>query len=467
MKQSHYLFAGSLLIAGAIEGQSVNAPFAQHLVTATMSAHPELQKMGLHAIAPGAQDDTIIACSVPSKVGKKSSPGDLAVEQTKKATAKAVTDGSFYDLALPLSDASHRPIGMMVAEMRLSEATSAEDALAKTESIAKGLEKQIPNLNALFAAAPASDPLVLLNTTKLPDITGDFDHFAVDLKHNRLFVSAEVHHSIEVFDLRTGEHLRSAPGVTTPHTIAFVPETNQLLVADGGDASCRILDGTDLHQVKRIALEAGPDAAYYDSVNRLFYVGNSGRGAKTDFSYITIISVDKADIVGKIRVESANLEAMALDREANLLYVNMRDKAQIGVIDLASKQVRQTWTVPDLKLNTPMAFDAANHRLFVVGRKPGKFFTVDTQTGKRVAVLDTVEIADDMTFDPEAKRIYITGSGGVSVFQQKSADQYERIAQFGTNGGKTSVYVSSLKQFYIIHTKTPEDIAGLQVYKVN
>ncbi len=467
MKHSRHLFAGSLLIASAMKGQSVSAPFAQHLVTETMSAHSELQKMGLHAVAPGAQDDTIIACSVPSKIGKKSFAGDLAVEQTKKPTVKAVTEGSFYDLALPLLDASDRPIGMLVVEMRMSGAASAEEALAKTESIAKSLEKQVPDLNALFAPAPASDPLVLLSTTKLPDITGDFDHLAVDLKRNRLFVSAEVHQSIEVFDLKTGEHLQSAPGVTTPHTIAFVPETNQLLVADGGDASCRILDGTDLHQVKRIALEAGPDAAYYDSVNRLFYLGNGGRGAKTDFSYITIISVDKADIVGKIRVESANLEAMALDREANLLYVNMRDKAQIGVIDLASNKISKTWRVPDLELNTPMALDAANHRLFVVGRKPGKFFIIDTQTGKGVAVLDSVEIADDMTFDSQAKRIYITGSGGVSVFQEKSADEYERIAQFGTNGGKTSVYVPSLKQFYIIHTETPEDIAGLQVYKVN
>ncbi len=467
MKRLQFLFLTPLLASGALKAQSVTAPFAQYLVTQTMSAHPELQKMGLHAIAPGSQDDTIVACSVPSKIGKKSSPGDLIVEQTRKPSVKTVTDGSFYDLAMPLADASGRQIGMLVAEMRMSGAASADEALAKTELIAKDLEKQVGDSKALFANAPESEPLVLLSTTKLPDITGDFDHFAVDLKHNRLFVSAEVHQSIEVFDLKTGEHLQSVPGVTTPHTMAFVPETNQLLVADGGDGSCRILDGTDLHQVKRIPLEAGPDAAYYDSANRLFYVGNGGRGAKTDFSYITIISVDKADIVGKIRVESANLEAMALDRKANLFYVNMRDKSQIGVIDLATKQVTKTWAVPDLKLNTPMALDSANNRLFVAGRKPGKFFAIDTQTGKSVATSDTVETADDMTFDPQGKRIYITGSSGVSVFQQKSADEYDRLAQFGTNGGKTSVYVPSLKQFYIIHTKTPKDIAGLQVYKVN
>lgn len=64
------------------------------------------------------------------------------------------------------------------------------------------------------AAEPTSPkgPLTLIHTTPLAEIVGDFDHFTVDAKRNHLFVSAEVHHSIEMFDLRTGEHLQSIPG---------------------------------------------------------------------------------------------------------------------------------------------------------------------------------------------------------------------------------------------------------------
>ena len=36
-----------------------------------------------------------------------------------------------------------------------------------------------------------------------------------------------------------------------------------------------------------------------------------------------------------------------------------------------------------------------------------------------------------------------------------------------TNGGKTSAYVPSVKQFYVIHSKTSIDSAGLLVYHVN
>src|SRR2546428_14159002 len=41
----------------------------------------------------------------------------------------------------------------------------------------------------------ASDkaPLRLVKTILLPDIEGDFDHFGIDLKWNRLFLTAEDH----------------------------------------------------------------------------------------------------------------------------------------------------------------------------------------------------------------------------------------------------------------------------------
>ena len=42
-------------------------------------------------------------------------------------------------------------------------------------------------------------PLKLAATTPLPGFSGDFDHFAVDLKGNRLFLTAEDHKTVERF----------------------------------------------------------------------------------------------------------------------------------------------------------------------------------------------------------------------------------------------------------------------------
>ena len=446
------------------QAQIVEAPYAQYLATKTMTVHPELKKIGIHAIPPSKTDSQILGSNIPTKLGKKSSEADMTVVSSNQP--KAATRDGFFDLALPLNDASGTGLGLLVMEIFSAQAKDEADALAKGIAIRDEVSNQIKTKSQLFGDVPAATPLVLLRSTALPDITGDFDHFAVDLEHNRLYVSAEVHHSIEIFNLKTGEHMQSAPGVTTPHTIAYVPEMNRLLVADGGDSSCRILDGDDLHQIARVPLEAGPDAAIYDATHKIFYIGNGGKKANTDYSYLTAVDAAQGKIIRKIRVESTNLEAMAIDPAKKLLYLNLRDKSEVGVIDLEKGVAKQTWEVPGLKANTPLSFDSEHNRLFTVGRKPGKFFVLDAANGKVVTTLDTIETADDMTFDPTAHRIYVTGAGGVSVFEQESADSYRKLAEFATNSGKTSVYVPQLHQFYIIHTKTPEDSAALQVYRV-
>jgi DNA-binding beta-propeller fold protein YncE len=318
-------------------------------------------------------------------------------------------------------------------------------------------------------------PVTLLKTTYLPEITGDFDHFAVDIKRNHLFVSAEVHHSVEMFDLKTGEHLKSIGGLKTPHSLVFDPAKDELLIADGGDSSLIILDPTDFHRIDRIQLIDGsatgkgdsPDAAYFDTQTRLYYIGNGGVSANQSDSTISVFSPAEGKIVDQIKVPGNNLESMVVDNVLHRLYVNVRDKKEIGVIDLKSKQVVATWTTPDMNRNTALTLDSVAGRLFVAGRNPGIFYVFDVNTGKLVSQMPCVNVNDDMTWDPAMKRLYISGSQGLSIFQQNSPDKYTEILNLPTNGGKTSTYVRAVNQLYVIHPKTDIDIAGLLVYRVN
>jgi DNA-binding beta-propeller fold protein YncE len=300
----------------------------------------------------------------------------------------------------------------------------------------------------------------------MPGFEGDFDHFAVDLKGNQLFVSAEKHQSVEIFNLN-GEHTGSITEVKTPHTLAFDSKNNNLIVADGGDSSIKFFEGHDHHLIKRVEVAADPDAGVFDEEKRIFYVGNGGKPAQLAYSYISLISPDSMSETAKIQIPAANLEAMAINRRANLLYVNLRDRKLVGVVDLASRELKTTWAIEGLNLNTPLEFDAKTSRIFLAGRKPGKFYVINSNDGSLVASLDCIDIADDMTWDPEHHRIYISGYGGLSIYEQKSADQYQLISEIDTRHGKTSVYVPSQNKFFVIHTKTPDDIAGLQVYQVN
>jgi DNA-binding beta-propeller fold protein YncE len=323
-------------------------------------------------------------------------------------------------------------------------------------------------------AAEPQAPVTLLSTTYLPEIIGDFDHFAVDLKRNHLFVSAEVHHSIEMFDLKTGAHLQSIGGFKTPHSVAFAPEKDELLVADGGDSALILLSGDDFHRIDRVQLIDGsatgkgdsPDAAYYDAANRLYYIGNGGISANLPDSEIAVFSVDQGKLIDKISIPGNNVESMGIDHVHHRLYVNIRDKQQIGVVDLLTNRVIATWTAPGLLKNTALAVDEKNERIFVAGRNPGIFYVFDNN-GNVVRQKPCANINDDMTWDPVLKRVYVSGTQGLSIFHQDSPDTYTDIADIPTNGGKTSFYVPQVKQFYVVHPKTDVDIAGLLVYRVN
>jgi DNA-binding beta-propeller fold protein YncE len=321
---------------------------------------------------------------------------------------------------------------------------------------------------ALHAAGMA--PLTQIGSTPLPEVTGgDFDHFAVDLRHNRLYVAAEVYASIEVFDLKTGKHLLSARGVVkSPRKIVFLEDRNQLLVADAGNASCEFLDGTNLHLIKSVALEPGPDAGVYAPQSRIFYVGNGGRAGNTDFSYISIVSVDKEQVIGRIRVEATTLKTLVIDPNTQKLYVTMRDKNQLGVVNLEKKAVEQTWSSPELHVDSAMAYDPIRKRIFVGDRNPGKLVIVDAGNGHVIQTLDIGNVSDDMTYDSAHRRIYISSAEGVDVVAQDSPDHYHVVQHIDTFGGKTSVYVPSIGRFFVVHTKGElAKEAGLQIFKVN
>jgi WD40 repeat protein len=130
---------------------------------------------------------------------------------------------------------------------------------------------------AITGNAQTNAPLKLLHTTPLPGFTGDLDHSAADLGGHRLFVTAEVHKTVEVFDLNTGEHLHSITGFGTPHEILFRPDSNTLIVADGGaDSSVRLVDGKTYQIIGSIKLPPGVDSAEYNPVTKEYYVENRG-----------------------------------------------------------------------------------------------------------------------------------------------------------------------------------------------
>ncbi|HTI16578.1 MAG TPA: hypothetical protein VL598_02815 [Trinickia sp.] len=329
--------------------------------------------------------------------------------------------------------------------------------------------------SALVTAIPllamaGEAPLTLLKTTPLPAVTGgDFDHFAIDLAHHKLYVPTEEYASIELFSLPDGEHLSSHRTVAkSPHKLLLTDDGKKLLIADAGDAALKIVDTSTFRVEKTVPLEPEPDSGVADRKNGIFYVGNGGKGSHQDHAYISLISISDGSVLGKIDVPGGQLKAMVIDHATDRLFVNLRDKNQVGVIDLKTRKLTNLWSVPGPSRNSAMAFDSEHKRLFIGSRAPGKLYVLDSDTGSVIQSLNIVDVSDEMYMDGEHHRLYIAGEGGLDVIQQLDPDHYRIEQHIDTLGGKTFAFVPSLRRLYVVHTKGPQAAeAGLQIFKMN
>jgi hypothetical protein len=310
----------------------------------------------------------------------------------------------------------------------------------------------------LLAAVPASRarsdeaaPLQLLQAVPLPGFIGDFDHFAVDEKGGRFFLAAEDHKTVEVFDLKTGQRLKSIEGFGTPHSIIYLPETDRILVTDGDKGSLQILRGTDYSAVEHIDGLAGADSMRLDAATQIVYVVTGGKDVPLDYSFLVGIDLKAMKKVKELRIESNHVEAFALESSSSRLFVNITDKHEVAVLDRKAMREIARWPIGSRADNSPMAYDEQHHRLLIVCRKPGTLLVMDSDNGKVIERLPAAERSDDIAFDAEKGRIYVPGGEGyISVFQPKNADQYELMGKVTSEpGAKTCLLVPSLARFFV------------------
>jgi len=319
---------------------------------------------------------------------------------------------------------------------------------------------------ALVAAAQDKAPLKLVATTPLPGFSGDFDHFALDLKGKRLFLTAEDHKTVEVFDL-DGKPLHSITGFGQPHAALFLPDVNKLIVTDGDDfGMVELVSGEDYKILSTIKLPPGVDGAVFNPVNQYYYVesGSDEPGAKTHA--LNIIDTKTFKHVGDIMLPGSHSEAMAIDKAGKIMYVNLTSTNEVGVVDLEARKVIARWPIPGAQTANALAFDEPNHRVSIATRKPPTFFVFNTDTGKVVTKLPCAAQNDDMWLDVQRKRTYVTGTETTTVFEQKDADHYELISKIMTRPGSgTSLFVPGLNRLYVASQAIENQEAAILVFE--
>ncbi len=319
------------------------------------------------------------------------------------------------------------------------------------------------------ASAQDKAPLELSQSTPLPELhDGDFDHFTVDLAGNRLFSTAEENSKVLVFDLLTNKLIHTIDDVKAPHSMLYRADLKKLFVVDGDLGEIKIYDANSYKPAGSIKLREGADASVYDPSTKYLYVVNGGKDAHLPNSYISLIDTTAGETKAEIKIDSNDVEAMAVEKSGPRLFVDVRGNNAVEVFDRTKHTLVATWSIAqEGKKPTAIAFDENGHRLFVGTRDPGKLIVLDSDSGKVVNSLPGASMVDDMAYDGEKKRIYFAGTQFIDVFRQRDADHYDQIGHISTSfRAKTAMLVPELNRYYLGVPHHEGQTAELRVYNV-
>jgi DNA-binding beta-propeller fold protein YncE len=321
------------------------------------------------------------------------------------------------------------------------------------------------NSSTAAPAAEVAPPLILTATVPLEGVKGRFDHFASG--KGKVFVSGLGNNSVEVIDLFQGARAHEITGVPNPQGVTFSPETNKLFVASE-KGKVYIYDGDSYKLISTLDFEGGADNLRYDAVAKRVYVGCGDSEKNAAIAAIDATTNKRLDEVYKLGAEP---ESFQLEKNGPNIYVNLPDPKQIMVINRTTKEITR-WSL-NVGQNFPMALDEANHRVIVGTREPATITVVDTNTGKTVASVPTVQDTDDLYYSPEHKRVYVAGREGfIWVYQQADPDHYNVIAKVPTVvGAGTAGYFGrqgkGFDRFYLAVSAGANSSAEVRIYTMN
>lgn len=296
------------------------------------------------------------------------------------------------------------------------------------------------------SAAPA--PLTLERAIPLPKVSGRIDHLAIDLKRRRLFVAALGNGTVEGVDLDAGQIFARVEGLKEPQGLAYLPATDELAVASGGDGRVRFYRAADLAPAGE--LDAGADADNLRLADDgMLVVGSDG---------LRTIDPRTRTVVRTVAL-GAHPEGFRLD--GSRFFVNLPRAGKIATGDLKTG-VTAVWKAA-YAMNFPMAYDPSARRIAVVYRLPAHLVLMDAGTGAVVSDRTTCGDSDDVFFDAKRQRIYVScGGGSIDVFPIEG----KRLARIDSRGGaRTSLFVPEFDRLYVAARAGANQDAAILVYR--
>lgn len=304
---------------------------------------------------------------------------------------------------------------------------------------------------ATASAGVQESSLRLIKSVDLPGYTGDFDHFAVDYDRNRLLLAAEDHGTVEVFDLKTSNHLRTVSGFGNPHSILVRKGIPTVFITDSAKQGATIRNADTYAKKQSVKLTPGSDTAKYDAGSNVVFIVTGGKDVDMKTANLEAVNPDTGAGLGSITFPDNHVEAMAFVEGDPRLFINLTQTNKLAVVDRKSMKVLRTWPVPAAQQNAMVAFDPSQHRLYVVCRSPGMVVVMNSDTGAVVDAKPAPLRADEVQFDATAHRLYVPGGEGyMDIYDTTDADHLKLAEKVITEpGAKTGLLLPGMHRLFL------------------
>jgi DNA-binding beta-propeller fold protein YncE len=291
----------------------------------------------------------------------------------------------------------------------------------------------------------------LIKNVDLPGYSGDFDHFAADYDRNRLLLAAEDHGTLEVFDLKTSAHLSTVSGFGNPHSILVRKGIPTVFITDSTEKNATIRDAGTYAKKQTVNLTPGADTAKYDAATNILYVVTGGKDVDMKTANLEAINPDTGAKLGSITFPDNHVEAMAFVESDPRIFINLTQTNKLAVVDRKSMKVIATWPVPRAQQNAMVAFDPAQHRLYVVCRSPGMVVVMNSDTGAVVGTQPAPLRSDEVQYDEATHRLYVPGGEGYMNIYDTSDSNHLKIVEKVTTapGAKTALLIPAMHRLFV------------------
>ena len=228
-----------------------------------------------------------------------------------------------------------------------------------------------------------------------------FDHADTHRATRRMYVAHTGADRVDVLDCSGQTFLRALPELPGVAGVLIDEAQDLLLTSDRAAARVSVFRCSDEQLLGRVPVGPHPNGLAYDRRRRHLYAFNLGEPLGESCT-ASIVDLDAMRVIGELPLPGRPRWAV-YDAERDRVYANVREPAEILVVDCARFEIVGRLPVPAAG---PHGLWLEGDRLFCAADE-GALVVLDRDRGDLLATLPLPGVPDVVMCDPELARLYV------------------------------------------------------------